>query len=475
MTALARLRTSALARTARRVEARDPERAAHLLRRAGDPVSRALAAEVDLRRGVIPADLDHVRQVLADSADAAHASGATDQALRLLTRLVALSFHRAVQLDGPSSPLAEDPEQFLAPLRSSMAWRWLTAPRGAAPGPVPHAGPLRVCVVADGDLRFLAPLLPHLGPDVEVDVVDLSAWDGPRLPLTPAEQVRARADTAVATSPWARELSKRIGRPDVIWVEWCQRAAVLVSLTQVSAPVVVRLHSFEAFTAFPHLLDPSRVAAVVTVSPAFGELVRAAVPALADVVQVLPNALEPGPFALAKEPGAEHTLGLVGWGAPAKDACWAVDVLAELRRADPRWRLRLVGAPPTAPGYAAAVQARLDDLGDAVEVVGPSDDVPGELRRIGALVSASTRESFHLAVGEAAASGARVAVRDWPTLSPYGGPHGVWPDDWVVTTPQEAAALLLSDRPVSPAPDLRAVTVAGRYRAVLAEVAGRPG
>lgn len=470
MTGLARLRTSLLARTARRVEPRDPGRAARLLRRAGDPVSRALAAEVDLRRAQVPADLDEVRQALADLADAAHARGHRDEALRLLTRLVALSFHRAVQLDGPASPLAADPERFLAPLRGSAAWQAATTPRGPVPSAPRTGGPLRVCVVVDGDLRFLSPLLDHLGTEVQVDVVDLSAWDGPALPLTPGAQLRARADEAVASRPWAVALARRIGTPDVVWVEWCQRAAVLVSLLAVPAPVAVRLHSFEAFTAFPQLLDPSRVAALVTVSPAFRELVHAVVPVLHGRVHVLPNAVDPAPFEQPKAEDAERTLGVIGWGAPAKDAGWALDVLAALRRSDPGWRLRLVGPPPGAGAYGDAVRARLDDH---VDVVGPTSDVPGELTRIGALVSSSTRESFHLAVGEAAASGARVAVRDWPTLARYGGPRGVWPDDWVVTTPEEAAALLLADRPQSPSPDLRPQVVAPRLRALLTGLAGR--
>jgi hypothetical protein len=63
-------------------------------------------------------------------------------------------------------------------------------------------------------------------------------------------------------------------------------------------------------------------------------------------------------------------------------------------------------------------------------------------------------------------------VRDWPTLSRYGGPHGVWPDDWVVRTPQEAAALLSSDAPQSPAPDLRPEVVAAAYQDLLTKALG---
>lgn len=453
----------------------------------GDAVLlRALAAETALRTGSVPPDLDAVRRSLAHAADAAHRRGDTEETARLLTRLAALSFHRVEHLDGPASPLAADPASYLAPLRESQAWQALVAP-GPARGARPQrrSGPLRVCVVVDADRRFLDPVLTHLGPDVAVHVISLDGWDGPPLPLTPGEQVRARLAGSVEDEPWGRELTRRVGETDVVWVEWCQRAAVLTSLLRLGdAPVVVRLHSFEAFTVFPHLLDPARVDALVTVSPALAGLVTAVLPDLAPKVTVLPNALDPAGLARPKDPEAATTLGVVGWGAPAKDACWAIDVLAALRRRDPRWRLRLVGPEPDgrtagSRAYADAVRMRSaqPDVAGAVELSGPTTDVAAALTGIGALVSSSTRESFHLAVGEAAASGARVAVRDWPVLARYGGPRGVWPDDWVVSTPEQAADLLDSDVPQTPPPDLSPPAVGPRFRALLAEVAdrGAPG
>lgn len=480
-------RTTALAhRAARQLERRGRAGlAAGVLRTASRvggreaALLRALAAETTLRSGRVPDDLPRARTELARLADAARARGDRADEARVLTRLAALSFHRVEHLDGAGSPLAADPEAFLAPLRGCAAWRALVAPGPARPRRRRGPGPLRVAVVVDADRRFLDPLLPHLGPDVEVRVVSLDGWDGPPLPLTPGEQVRARLDGSVAGEPWAVELARRVGDADLVWVEWCQRAAVLASLLPLGdAPMVVRLHSFEAFTVFPHLLDPARVDALVTVSPALAGLVGAVVPALAEKTTVLPNAVDPTPFARPKQPGAERTLGVVGWGAPAKDAVWAIEVLAALRAEDPRWRLRLVGPEPDggtagSRAYAAAVRERASwpDVAGAVELAGPTDDVPGALQQIGALVSSSTRESFHLAVAEAAASGARVAVRDWPTLAPYGGPRGVWPDDWVVRAPAEAAALLRADAPQSPAPDRSPATVGAAVRALLDRIA----
>jgi len=480
------LRTGLAHRAARALERRDhPHAAAGLLRalaRGGSRdavLLRALAAETALRHGTVPDGLPRLRVALARQADAARYRGDADEEARLLTRLAALTFHRVEHLDGARSPLAEDPDGFLAPLRGSTAWQALTAPGTPAPRRRRGTGPLRVAVVVDADRRFLDPLLPHLGDDVEVRVVSLEGWDGPALPLTPGAQVRARLARSVEGEPWAVELTRRVGDVDVVWVEWCQRAAVLAGRLRLGdAPMVVRLHSFEAFTVFPHLVDAARVDKLVTVSPAVAGLLGAVVPALGAKATVLPNAVDPAPFARPKTAEAATTLGVLGWGAPAKDAVWAAEVLAALRRRDPRWRMRLIGPAPDertagSRAYAEAVRERLarHDVVGAVDLVGPTEDVPAALQHVGALVSSSTRESFHLAVAEAVASGARVAVRDWPTLSRYGGPRGVWPEDWVVRTPEEAAALLLSDAPLSAAPDWSPARVGAAARALLESLA----
>jgi hypothetical protein len=44
---------------------------------------------------------------------------------------------------------------------------------------------------------------------------------------------------------------------------------------------------------------------------------------------------------------------------------------------------------------------------------------------------------------EGAASGAVAAVRDWPFFARYGGARTIYPDDWVVDSPERAAERIL--------------------------------
>jgi glycosyltransferase involved in cell wall biosynthesis len=125
-------------------------------------------------------------------------------------------------------------------------------------------------------------------------------------------------------------------------------------------------------------------------------------------------------------------------------------VFEQVRRQDPRWRLLLLGRnfPRTnltrpATLYRDRFEARLADLGDAVDRPGYTEDVPEALRRIGVIVSSSRREGTHEGLLQGTASGAFPLVRNWPYVAKWGGPATLLPGEWVVETPEQAAQRLL--------------------------------
>ncbi|MEV6791367.1 hypothetical protein AB0M87_05060 [Streptomyces sp. NPDC051320] len=124
-----------------------------------------------------------------------------------------------------------------------------------------------------------------------------------------------------------------------------------------------------------------------------------------------------------------------------------------LRSRDQRYHLLMVGAGLNAGASAAAAayQAALDnDLAElersaAVHRLGPCDDVPSVPAGVGVILSSSVREGCHVGLMEGAASGAVPVVRDWPFVA--GRPHSartLFPEDWVVTSPQQAADRILA-------------------------------
>lgn len=428
------------------------------LRLLADGVTAELAA------GRLPRDLATVCGAELAKADIALAKGNAKRAAILLARTFTLLFDRVIHFDRLSSPLAEDPEKFLAPLYASRTMRTVTVSRFRATpaAPPPSDRPMRLLIVTQTNANFLREIRQRYEalPQVEVRFLDMAA-DKSRLPLIRGVE-RIIEHRLEGSSTYVGELEAWL-RPhldwaDTVFVDWCMApAGMLTLLDPGSTRVVVRLHSMETWTMWPHLADFSRVDDLVFVSEHLRDLTVAATPHLrgdaAPRLHVISNAMSLTHYPRPKPPEARFNLGLVGISSVAKDPRWAVEVLRMLRQRDPRYRLLLIGADlnpkvsPAAQNYHTLLEQDLAELEPtgAVHRVGQIEDVAGALTQVGVILSSSVRESFHCGLVEGAASGAVPVVRDWPFFA--GKPTGartLFPLDWVVETPQDAVDRILA-------------------------------
>jgi glycosyltransferase involved in cell wall biosynthesis len=428
------------------------------VRARADDLSRQVAADLDAGRS--PEGLLRAYSAELRYADAQLALGEVSQAVASYLQATRLAFHRGVHLDSLASPLVADPVGFLAPLRASQVHRRLAGERGRLH---PRAGsPASRVLVAHQDNRNFLDEVVHAfeqHPGAQVRVVGTADLGGTgtrsrrahallRLVATAERRARKRTD---------RDLRKLLDCVDLVFLEWCDALAYSFTLVDPgTTKIVLRLHSYEAFSLWPHLVDFTRVDTVVFVSEHLRDFVNAAVPRLREsgVEQVvISNAVDLRRCRSEKPDAARFNLGLIGIGSIAKDPCWALEVIRAVRARDPRYRLNLVGADLAAPlsgaarRYIAEYDRRVAELEASGAVVrhGHTDDVPGVLQEIGVILSTSVRESQHVALLEGAASGAVPVVRDWPFFA--GLPHGprtLFPTDWVVQTPDEAADRILA-------------------------------
>lgn len=399
-------------------------------------------------------------------ADREYRHGRTRAAAESFAEALRLGADRVLHFDAVRSPLATDPEGYTAPLRTSPVAAAVRAPRGRVRTSLVLTGSTsggnRVLVATWHNANFLGELREHLdsSADYESRFHDFAKTkrlgritrDVPALAEHLLGPDRAGHDVVEA------ELRAHLDWADVVFVEWCTALAVLVTMVDPGdTRVVVRLHSYEAFTHWPHLVDFSRVDVLLFVSEHLRDLAESSIPALrepgAPQLEVLPLGMDLSPMVRPKPADARFTLGLVGWGSVAKDPLWALEVLRLLRAEDPRYRLLLVGdefdsaKSAATRSYAARLSEEVADLerAGAVRRYGRTDDVPAALTGVGVILSSSVRESFHAALVEGAASGAVPVVRDWPFFA--GKPHGartLFPADWVVATPEQAAARILA-------------------------------
>ncbi|MEV5710522.1 glycosyltransferase [Actinoallomurus sp. NPDC052274] len=286
-------------------------------------------------------------------------------------------------------------------------------------------------VVAGHDLKFFTRLLDHIGalPDVEVRV---DRW--PAL---------GTHDPEVSTelAEWA----------DVIICEWCGPNAVWYSEWRKKhgrpdQRLIVRLHRFELYGAWPGRLDIDLIDQVVCVSPSYAELTRKMTGWPAEKITVIPNWVDVAQFDRAKLPGARFHLGMIGIAPWRKRLDLAVDVLEELRRQDPRFTLFVKSKLPwdlpwiwnrteEREAFEALFRRirRSPLLARSVVFDPAGPDVAAWLRRVGFVLSTSDDESFHLAPAEGMASGAVPALLGWP------GADTIYDRRWIHESPAAMA------------------------------------
>lgn len=415
---------------------------------------------------LVRADLDEHATTHADPAQvAAQLLAATDrlvdedlpQAVDLAALALEVLFHRELHSDSVEAPLVTDPASYLAPARTTRIWQLLTRPtrhtrpqkKVTPPAADPSVEPPargRILLMPGAYGTFLQPVAAALRVSHAVDVAVLRR-----------HELRPHLLTmGISTAVVHRRLAAALGQPfsgypelvalfdepapDVVLLDWADKSAVLATLlAPPGVRIVLRVHGVDALRPWVHLLDWSRVEAVVCVSPALADLVRDVVGERAREVpvHVIPNLVDmAGLGAVTTTPREPRTLCMVGWAQRVKDPLWALDVLVDLRSDGTDWRLLMLGRDfpeqGTASGeaYARAFRERAmaDDVRDHVEYTGFVDDLAPVLTRAGFVLSASLRESWHVGVAEAVSAGAVPVVRDWPMLASRGGARDLYGD-----------------------------------------------
>ncbi|MDN5745491.1 MAG: glycosyltransferase family 4 protein [Nocardioidaceae bacterium] len=407
----------------------------------------ALSTAVELSaRARTEQDVAAVVEEVLTVADEALAHGDLDAAAHRLFLALSVLFHRELHADVLSSPLIDDPDTFLAPLRASHIHAVLRRPVPPGDREFDRRRAQDAVLVLPGSYgRFSRAVVDAVGDQIDATVLDMGSRSHFMGMGTHEYTLRARLGQAVgaAVTP-DYELLEAMEAADVVFADWADRGAVWTTmLLPEGARMVLRVHSMDALSSWIHVLDWSRVNDLIFVSPHVRDIVLAQVGPYVDGtrVHVIPNVVDVARFDGADRAVAvPRTLALVGWAQKVKDPLWALEVLARLRSEDPRWRLQLIGTDFTVGSvhssheYVDTFLRRLadDDVVGAVDFVDFTDDLPSVLSSVDFILSSSLRESFGVGLVEGAAAGAVPVVRDWPMFRDHGGPYTLFPPEWIV-------------------------------------------
>ncbi|GAA3732548.1 hypothetical protein GCM10022225_13300 [Plantactinospora mayteni] len=464
-----RIRTAVAYRVHQRtVEADRPQQAAAASAAAAarleDPRARATLlnreASWELAIGHVPVCLREAVAAELAVADEMLRKKSTLKAAHAAHRAMKLLFHRVVHFEQPTSPLAENPAEFLAPLWDSATGRALAAAQGRAQAAAtpPTDRPLHLLILTNGAGHPAGALRQRYDgrPDVHVRYVDLGedVGDGP-FRTDPAAQL---GHLLAGSSEYGNRVREWL-RPHLEWADIAvaDRAEAAAAMTLVDpgdTRIVVCLPDFELLGPWPQLTDFSRVDELVLSSTDLLDLATTMLPRLradqAPELSVVGDAPDLRAHQRPKDPAARYTLGLLGTN--SVDARWAVEVLRRLRATDPRYRLFVGGDDLTPPPgasvrrYHEEILAELAELerSGAVTRVEQVADVPEALTGIGVILGSPVRETFHHAHIEGAASGATPILRNWPILSGTArGVRTLVPAEWVADTPEQAVRRIL--------------------------------
>lgn len=423
---------------------------------------------------------DQVAQRALTLADDALVSGDEVLAHMRLVGAMAVILHRSRHADSLRSPLVDDPRDHLSSLNASQTLTQLrqglprpalakgkaaaTKERAAAKknGAIWRVGPWRPRTVilqgAYGD--FHQDLVVALGDRARVSVVPLTPKSVLRRRALEVDDVlllaalqrgevdvlNARWDNAPAgtdVAPMLAELqtlATHLQQCELVISDWLDPGTMWAShLVPDGTRFVIRSHSLDLLDPWLHLTDWRAVDEVLATNSAFAEVIQEMIDGLVTLTPralppYRPDFLEPAP---ERDPECRFTMGMIGWGRMVKDPQLALDLLER----DPRRRLVLVGADFPHGGTDITrdyfdtfwQRARSRELSDRIDIVGYTDDVPGQLARVGIILSMSRREGCHLGLLEGAASGAVPVVRDWPLLASREGARSLCPADWVMS------------------------------------------
>lgn len=236
---------------------------------------------------------------------------------------------------------------------------------------------------------------------------------------------------------------------DVLVAEWALGNAVYYARNKrPHQRLIVRLHLQERGTPYPAQIDYSNVERVVFVG---GHILRECAEKFSippEICMVLGNFVDVRRYSLPKFGGAEFTLGIIGTAPARKRLDLALDTLELLARRDDRYCLRVKGSSPASISwlwartaereYYQRVYSRINSGSLRYRVIFDphGHDVHHWLQMIGAILSPSDYESFHMAVSEGAASGAIPVAWAWE------GAQEIYPEFQLVHSPEEAAALI---------------------------------
>jgi len=237
---------------------------------------------------------------------------------------------------------------------------------------------------------------------------------------------------------------------DIIFCEWCLGNLVWYSQNKLPHQrLVARLHLQEHALEYIYRAEYNNIDHISFVGEHIRSEVLKKIPFPHKKTSVISNLIDHQAFLNTKKMGgSDFTLGMIGVVPSRKRLDRALDTLEILLDKNPQYQLRIKGHHPTDYAWLLKRQDEVEYYEQVFKRINhprlrysvifdpPGSDVATWLSLVCFILSPSDFESYHLAIGEGMLTGALPVIWDWQ------GAKDIWPEESIVSSPQEAAQMI---------------------------------
>lgn len=246
-----------------------------------------------------------------------------------------------------------------------------------------------------------------------------------------------------------KALTRKLFNYDIIFCEW--GLGNLSWLSKNNFPdqkIIVRIHLQEFVT--PYLSDSNweHIDKVILVGPHMIDEFAEKFPDQKDKSNLIYNVIDTSSFNLPKTEDSIFNIGMLGVLPRRKAPHLGIDLLVELKKTDPRFKVFIKSKKPEELEWLwKREEERIyyDELNEKVKSLYLEDsfiwdphgtDVQDWFRKIGFILSPSEFESFHMAIPEGMSSGAIPIIRNWE------GADRIYPKKFIFSDIEGAVSLI---------------------------------
>lgn len=242
-----------------------------------------------------------------------------------------------------------------------------------------------------------------------------------------------------------KELSRQLDSVDLAWIEWSSDIALKItkSMGGLRAPLVNRLHRYEAYTNYPAKIDYSRFRKLIFIAPGVRERFMTRYPSEYKSVDsvVIPNGVNLNKFNFEERNHTSKLILYAGRIHEIKNPSLMLQIMSALVEKDPEYKLIIIGNFRREV-YEEYVFDQIHKLGLSgnVELVAhmPREGLVEYMQKADYFLISSIIEGVSQASLEAMACGCR------PVISNYFRSECSYPNGSIYNTVEQAVSLIMN-------------------------------